>query len=246
MTTYYNSGSLAASMRIALSILGISFGLLSFLASSKLGLKHDRNSLKGLQTFSKSGGFVRPIRVVNLDEANLKDNGNRHLTNAFEVTEVLRVAKAYWYVGTMLAIEDVAPGISCIVVQIEILLIERENAYTKPGQVAQVKLKGGDSFKVPVCNPLFGRDTNRLSLYKMRGDIPIGITKLPNSTLSIKAHLYLHVTQFDFPILYALKQGDGVVVGGQAYGVQSIRVDRNDTLAHYSTVREAQQIAINE
>lgn len=40
--------------------------------------------------------------------------------------------------------------------------------------------------------------------------------------------------------------GDGIVVRGEAYGVRSIRVDGNDTLALYSTVRAAREMAIRE
>ncbi|XP_076910944.1 2-oxoisovalerate dehydrogenase subunit alpha 1, mitochondrial-like [Bidens hawaiensis] len=39
---------------------------------------------------------------------------------------------------------------------------------------------------------------------------------------------------------------DGIVVKGQAYGIQSIRVDGNDVLAVYNAVRAAREIAIKE
>lgn len=41
-------------------------------------------------------------------------------------------------------------------------------------------------------------------------------------------------------------RSDGVVVRGQAYGMRSIRVDGNDTLAIYNAVREARRMAISE
>ncbi|KAL8243298.1 hypothetical protein R6Q59_009556 [Mikania micrantha] len=41
-------------------------------------------------------------------------------------------------------------------------------------------------------------------------------------------------------------RSDGIVVKGQAYGIQSIRVDGNDALAVYNVVRSAREIAINE
>ncbi|OAY58372.1 2-oxoisovalerate dehydrogenase subunit alpha 1, mitochondrial [Manihot esculenta] len=41
-------------------------------------------------------------------------------------------------------------------------------------------------------------------------------------------------------------RSDGVVVKGQAYGIQSIRVDGNDALAVYRTIRAAREIAISE
>lgn len=40
--------------------------------------------------------------------------------------------------------------------------------------------------------------------------------------------------------------GDGIVVRGPAYGIQSIRVDGNDALAVYSAVRAAREMAVLE
>lgn len=40
--------------------------------------------------------------------------------------------------------------------------------------------------------------------------------------------------------------GDGIVVRGPAYGVRSIRVDGNDALAMYGSVRSAREMAIGE
>lgn len=40
--------------------------------------------------------------------------------------------------------------------------------------------------------------------------------------------------------------GDGIVVRGPAYGVRSIRVDGNDALAMYGSVRAAREMAIGE
>ncbi|KAJ8771746.1 hypothetical protein K2173_026923 [Erythroxylum novogranatense] len=41
-------------------------------------------------------------------------------------------------------------------------------------------------------------------------------------------------------------RSDGIVVKGQAYGIQAIRVDGNDALAVYSAIQRARQIAITE
>ncbi|XP_057994214.1 2-oxoisovalerate dehydrogenase subunit alpha 1, mitochondrial isoform X2 [Hevea brasiliensis] len=41
-------------------------------------------------------------------------------------------------------------------------------------------------------------------------------------------------------------RSDGIAVKGQAYGIQSIRVDGNDALAVYRTIRAAREIAISE
>lgn len=40
--------------------------------------------------------------------------------------------------------------------------------------------------------------------------------------------------------------GDGAVIRGQAYGIQSIRVDGNDALAVYSAVHAAREMTIRE
>lgn len=40
--------------------------------------------------------------------------------------------------------------------------------------------------------------------------------------------------------------GDGVVAKGPAYGMSSIRVDGNDTLAIYATIKAARKIAVEE
>ena len=41
-------------------------------------------------------------------------------------------------------------------------------------------------------------------------------------------------------------RGDGIAVRGPAYGMSTIRVDGNDVLAVYNTVKEAREIAITE
>jgi TPP-dependent pyruvate/acetoin dehydrogenase alpha subunit len=40
--------------------------------------------------------------------------------------------------------------------------------------------------------------------------------------------------------------GDGVVGKGQAYGMRSFRVDGNDALAVYATVKAARKMAVEE
>ncbi|CAL1412611.1 unnamed protein product [Linum trigynum] len=41
-------------------------------------------------------------------------------------------------------------------------------------------------------------------------------------------------------------RSDGIVVKGQAYGIDSIRVDGNDALAVYNSIRAARQMAVNQ
>ena len=55
----------------------------------------------------------------------------------------------------------------------------------------------------------------------------------------------LRSLDLDFRVFYYFV-GDGVVVKGRAYGVRSIRVDGNDALAVYNTVRAARKMAIQE
>ncbi|KAH9301636.1 hypothetical protein KI387_013219 [Taxus chinensis] len=112
----------------------------------------------------------------------------------FRVSEIAAVAREEFYAAPVLDIEDVARGIRCVTVEAQISreLVHREDAYTRPGQLARVRVKG-NVYRVPVCSPPFSKETNWSVLYKMRGDMPSGAVKAPNSTLSVKAPLQLHV-----------------------------------------------------
>ncbi|KAL0314386.1 UNVERIFIED_CONTAM: 2-oxoisovalerate dehydrogenase subunit alpha 1, mitochondrial [Sesamum angustifolium] len=50
-------------------------------------------------------------------------------------------------------------------------------------------------------------------------------------------------TEFSFCLYVA---GDGVVVKGQAYGIRSVRIDGNDTLAVYTAIRTARDMVVRE
>lgn len=86
-------------------------------------------------------------------------------------------------------------------------LVSLENAYTKPGQAALVRLNGKELKAVPSCSP-FSDEINATVLYKLRGDIPAGTTKLPAYSLSVKANLELHVEESTTPELYNVAEGE--------------------------------------
>lgn len=86
-------------------------------------------------------------------------------------------------------------------------LVSLENAYTKPGQAALVRLNGKELKAVPSCSP-FSDEINAPVLYKLRGDIPAGTTKLPAYSLSVKANLELHVEEATTPELYNIAEGE--------------------------------------
>lgn len=206
----------------ALSISGTPTGVFSFSPTTRLPAKLDTNFLPKFgykhpilyKHGLKPGGFVRSMCSVALEEAKLEETCFQPEIPQFKVTQVPPVPRSEFYMGSVLASEDVASGIRCIVLEAEVSreLVHREDAYSKPGQLAQVRMKG-EVLRVPVSSPPFSKETNNSVLYKMRGDKPAGFVKAPNSTLSIKAPLRLHVTQSDFPLLYELKQGDEVEVG---------------------------------
>lgn len=208
----------------ALSISGTPTGVFSFSATTRFPAKLDANFLPKFgyklpvichNRGPKSGGLLRSMCLVALEEANLEETSFRLEIPQFKVIQVPPVPRSEFYTGSVLASEDVASGIRCIVIETEISreLVHRGDAYIMPGQLAKMRMKGGEVLRVPVSSAPFSKETNSSVLYKMRGDRPAGHVKAPNSTLSIKAPLHLHVTQSDFPLLYELKKGDEVEVG---------------------------------
>lgn len=80
------------------------------------------------------------------------------------------------------------------------------NAYTKPGDVAQLRLNSKELTAIP-SSPPFSMKINVPVLYKLRGDIPAGTMKLPQYSLSAKAPVELHVEEATNPELYAVTEG---------------------------------------
>ncbi|GLJ21452.1 hypothetical protein SUGI_0395700 [Cryptomeria japonica] len=166
---------------------------------------------------------IQPPRISSpnlLPSSTRKHTGLRLIANAsavsseFRITELPPVAKEEFYAASVLDIEEVAPGIRCVAVEAEISreLVHREDAYRRAGQLARVRV-GERELKVPVCSAPFSRDCNWSVVYKARGDMPSGAMKAPNSTLSVKAPLQLHVTQQHLPDLFALSPGDELQLG---------------------------------
>lgn len=86
-------------------------------------------------------------------------------------------------------------------------LVALEIAYTRPGNVAQVRLNGQEVKAVPSSRP-FSMKINLPVLYKLRGDIPAGTMKLPQFSLSVKAPIELHVDEATNAELYAVTEGE--------------------------------------
>ncbi len=81
-----------------------------------------------------------------------------------------------------------------------------DKAYTKPGQIVQLRM-GEKEARVAVSSPPFSQDINVPVLYKLRGDIPAGTTKMPQFSLSVKACLDLHVEEASAPEFFNLIEG---------------------------------------
>lgn len=81
-----------------------------------------------------------------------------------------------------------------------------ESAYSRPGNVAQVRLNGQEVKAVPSSSP-FSAKINEPVLYKLRGDIPAGTMKLPQFSLSVKSPIELHVDQATNSELFAVTEG---------------------------------------
>lgn len=84
-------------------------------------------------------------------------------------------------------------------------LVALGSAYMKPGNVAQVRLNG-EELKVVPSSPPFSMKSNDPVLYKLRGDIPASIMKLPQFSLSMKAPMELHVDKATNPKLYSVTE----------------------------------------
>lgn len=92
--------------------------------------------------------------------------------------------------------------------------VKLEHAYMKAGQLAQVRIGEELLTGVACASPPFSEEVNAPVLYKIRGDIPAGTTKLPQYSLAAKAPIDLHVTEADSASLYNLKAGTNLATHG--------------------------------
>ncbi|KAG0621303.1 hypothetical protein M758_3G009700 [Ceratodon purpureus] len=157
-------------------------------------------------------------------------------SSGFVVTEVETTGQQDWHAAKVLGVRDVAAGVRCVTLETEVSreLVALENAYMKPGNVAQIRLNGKELKAVP-SSPPFSAKINVPVLYKLRGDIPAGTMKLPQFSLSVKAPIELHVDEATNPELYAVTEGQELEVGPY---VQESGLDLRPilTLARFPTV----------
>lgn len=143
----------------------------------------------------------------------------------FKITTLDKGGKKEWHPATVLTIQELASGVSCITVEAEVSreMVSLENAYSMPGQLAQVKVNGGKATKVATSCAPFATKANEPVLYKVRGDIPAGMTKQPQFFLSVKYPLELLVYKSETPRLFALKEGDPLEIGPFDYSGLDLR-----------------------
>ncbi|XP_024358157.1 fruit protein pKIWI502 [Physcomitrium patens] len=135
-------------------------------------------------------------------------------SSGFVVTEVETTEPQNWYSAKVMGVSDVAAGVRCITLMTEVSreLVPLENAYVKPGNIAQIRLDGKELTAVP-SSPPFSMKINMPVLYKLRGDIPAGMIKLPQFSLSVKAPVEIHVEEASNPELYTVSEGQELEVG---------------------------------
>lgn len=133
----------------------------------------------------------------------------------FKIQELEEGGKKDWHPATVLAVQELAPGVRNITVEVECSreMVALDYAYSAPGRLAQVKVNGGEVFKVAASCPPFSMKVNESVLYKVRGDIPAGMTKQPQYFLSVKAPLDLLVFESETPKVFPLKEGDQLEIG---------------------------------
>ncbi|XP_002967932.2 uncharacterized protein LOC9633104 [Selaginella moellendorffii] len=135
---------------------------------------------------------------------------------SFKIAKVPTMEERDFRAAAVIEVADVAQGVRCITVDAECSreFIPREQAYTKSGQMAQVRFLGQESsIKVPVSSSPFSWEVNHAVTMKARADVPSGTQKLPQFFLSVKSPLQLHVTESEAPEFYGLKQGDEIELG---------------------------------
>ncbi|MCO5594411.1 hypothetical protein L7F22_048441 [Adiantum nelumboides] len=135
----------------------------------------------------------QPFKIISVEEGGTKD----------------------WHPATVLSVEEVATGVRRVVLEAEISreMVPLENAYTTPGRLAQLKVKGGKAAKVVASSSPFTSRANEAVLVKVRGDIPSGMTKQAQYFLSVKHPLELLVYKAETPQIFSLKEGDEVELG---------------------------------
>ncbi|KAG6552850.1 hypothetical protein Mapa_005505 [Marchantia paleacea] len=133
----------------------------------------------------------------------------------FSITEIDTVGKKDWHPAVVANVKEVATGTRCITLTAECSReqVKIEHAYMKSGQLAQVRIGEELLTGIACSSPPFSEEVNAPVLYKIRGDIPAGTTKLPQFSLAAKAPIDLHVTEADSALLYNLKVGDELELG---------------------------------
>ncbi|CAM6017319.1 unnamed protein product [Sphagnum balticum] len=136
-------------------------------------------------------------------------------TRGFTLQEVETVGFQDWHPSKVVSVQDLIPGVlRCITVETEVSreFVALDKAYTKPGQIVQLRM-GEKEARVAVSSPPFSQDINVPVLYKLRGDIPAGTTKMPQFSLSVKACLDLHVEEASAPEFFNLIEGQELELG---------------------------------
>eukprot|EP00270_Netrium_digitus_P020488 TRINITY_DN8469_c0_g1_i6.p1 TRINITY_DN8469_c0_g1~~TRINITY_DN8469_c0_g1_i6.p1 ORF type:complete len:389 (+),score=86.04 TRINITY_DN8469_c0_g1_i6:60-1226(+) len=155
------------------------------------------------------------------ERVKLTEEEKEATTKAFRIEEVETAAQEEFISAKVVSVRDVADGVRVVTLDAEISreFVPLDKAYTKPGQEVQVRLPSGSVVTVPPSSPPFPSEMNHAVLYKLKGDIPAGATKLPSYVLSVRAPLDLHVEQKLLPELFFLEPGAQVALGAFGLGM---------------------------
>lgn len=111
---------------------------------------------------------------------------------------------------------DVAPGVRVITLKAETSrqMVARERTYNAVGQIAKVKIDGGDEVLVRPCSPPFEQGLKqREALFRLRHDVFAHQEKSePDPDVSAPCNLELYVEQYKAPEVYALGDDAGALV----------------------------------
>lgn len=120
-----------------------------------------------------------------------------------------------WNVGRFVSSSDVAPGMRCVVMDVEISRerVPLRNAYKAAGQRACVRVNSGVEYQLTVSSAPFPVSLNKAALLRVRGDLIANATKTVVEQTSVYARLHCLVSKEEAPDVYNMDITDMLEVG---------------------------------
>ena len=122
-----------------------------------------------------------------------------------------------WLPARVLSVREETRGKRLATLDCEVSreLVPLQKAYRRVGQRAQVKVRGRGPFEAaPASAPFSMRGSQERVLFKLKGDLTAGQTKVPVDATSVRGELQLFVDEKEDPELWeGLVEGEEVEIG---------------------------------